>query len=44
MSACVASHTISRLTKEQQKDVHVTVYNKKARRFSPYPSLTTRCW
>ena len=39
MSACVASHTISRLTKEQQKDVHVTVYNKKGEKILSIPLI-----
>lgn len=39
MSACVASHTISRLTKEQQKDVLVTVYNKKGEKVLSIPLI-----
>ena len=39
MSACVASHTISRLCTEQQKDVLVTVYNKKGEKVLSIPLI-----
>lgn len=39
MSACVASHTISRLTTEQKKDVLVTVYNKKGEKVLSIPLI-----
>lgn len=39
MSACVASHTINRLTTGQRKDVLVTVYNKKGEKILSIPLI-----
>ena len=39
MSACVASHTISRLTTDRRRDVLVTVYNKKGEKVLSIPLI-----